>query len=234
MTTGEESKTNDKSMKSIILLSGGLDSLVSLGLKKEELNIELALTFDYGQKSVQKEIKAAQKICSYYELKYNVIKLDWLKEITQTSLVTDSNIPTGNDLDNPKESAKSVWIPNRNGLFLNIAGCFADSYGYNYILIGANKEEGETFSDNTQEFIDGVNEEFKYSTIKHPKVIAPLINYDKNDIVMLALKHNIPLDLTMSCYQDGEGHCGVCESCTRLKHALQKNNAEDYLKILFG
>ena len=44
-------------MKSLILLSGGLDSLVSLGLKKEELNISLALTFDYGQKSVQQEIQ---------------------------------------------------------------------------------------------------------------------------------------------------------------------------------
>ena len=51
--------------KSIILLSGGLDSLVSLGLKKEELNVELALTFDYGQKSVEKEIKSSKKICDF-------------------------------------------------------------------------------------------------------------------------------------------------------------------------
>ena len=52
--------------KSLILLSGGLDSLVALGIKHQELNIELALTFDYGQKSAIEEIKASQKICKYY------------------------------------------------------------------------------------------------------------------------------------------------------------------------
>ncbi len=222
-------------VKSLILLSGGLDSLVSLGLKKEELNIELALTFDYGQKSAQEEIEASKKICDYYKIKHEVIKLDWLKNITKTSLVSDAAVPTGNELNDSDESAKSVWVPNRNGLFLNIAGCFADSFGYDYILIGANKEEAQTFSDNRQEFIDAVNEEFKFSTQKDlsPKVIAPLINCDKNDIVMLALKNKIPLELTMSCYQGGGKHCGICESCTRLKNALKVNHDEKYIKVLF-
>ncbi|MBQ8460618.1 7-cyano-7-deazaguanine synthase QueC [bacterium] len=220
-------------LKSIILLSGGLDSLVSLGLKKEELNINLAITFDYGQKSAQKEISASKKISEYYNIEHKVIKLDWLKEITTTSLVSDKKIPSGKALKYDKESAKSVWVPNRNGLFLNIAGCFADSYGYNYILIGANKEEAQTFSDNTQKFIDSVNAEFEFSTQIHPKVVAPLINSDKNDIVMLALNNNIPLELTMSCYQGLEGHCGICESCTRLKNALLKNHDNHYVKVLF-
>lgn len=219
--------------KSIILLSGGLDSLVSLGLKKEELNVELAITFNYGQKSAQKEINASEKICNYYGIKHEVINLDWLKRITQTTLVADKEVPTGKELENPENSAKSVWVPNRNGLFLNIAGSFADSLGYNYILIGANKEEGQTFPDNTQEFINSVNAEFQYSTMAKPKVIAPLINYNKNDIVMLALKNKIPLELTMSCYNGGDKHCGICESCTRLKHALSANGDTYYTGILF-
>lgn len=221
-------------MKSIILLSGGLDSLVSLGLKKEELNIELALTFDYGQKSAQKEIEASAQICKHFKIEHKVIKLNWLKDITQTSLITSAKVPTGKDLEDFRESAKSVWVPNRNGLFLNIAGCYADSYGYDYILIGANKEEAQTFPDNTCDFIYSINNEFQFSTRKHPQVVAPLINCDKNDIVMLALKYQIPLDMTMSCYQANKGHCGICESCTRLKHALQNNNAQDYIKKLFG
>lgn len=219
--------------KSIILLSGGLDSLVSLGLKKEELNVSLALTFDYGQKSAEQEIEASEKICEYYKIEQKIIKLDWLKNITQTSLVSDKDIPTGNELDNPENSAKSVWVPNRNGLFLNIAGSFADSYGYDFILIGANKEEGQTFPDNTQEFINAINKEFEFSTQKSPKVVAPLINSDKNDIVMLALQHGVPLELTRSCYQSGAKHCGICESCSRLKHALEANHADEYIKVLF-
>lgn len=221
-------------VKSIILLSGGLDSLVSLGLKKEELNITLALTFDYGQKSAPTEIDASKKICEYYNIEHKVIKLDWLKQITHTSLVSEDSVPTGKALEKPEDSAKSVWVPNRNGLFLNIAGSFADSEDYDYILIGANKEEAQTFPDNTAEFINAINKEFEYSTQKKPKVCAPLINYIKNDIVMLALKHNIPLDLTRSCYQGGERHCGICESCSRLKHALEANNDTYYKKILFG
>lgn len=221
-------------VKSIILLSGGLDSLVSLGLKKEELNITLALTFNYGQKSAQTEIDASKRICEYYNIEHKVIKLDWLKQITHTSLVSENSVPTGKALEKPEDSAKSVWVPNRNGLFLNIAGSFADSEDYDYILIGANKEEAQTFPDNTIEFINAINKEFEYSTQKKPKVCTPLINYIKNDIVMLALKHNIPLDLTRSCYQGGERHCGICESCLRLKHALEANNDTYYKKILFG
>lgn len=219
--------------KSIILLSGGLDSLVSLGLKKDELNVSLALTFDYGQKSAKQEIEASARICEHYNIEHKVISLDWLKNITQTSLVSNIDVPTGRELDNPEDSAKSVWVPNRNGLFLNIAGSFADSYSYDYILIGANKEEGQTFPDNTQEFINAVNKEFEFSTQKSPKVVAPLINSDKNDIVMLALQHGVPLELTRSCYQGGAKHCGICESCSRLKHALEANHADEYIKVLF-
>ena len=214
--------------KSIILLSGGLDSLVSLGLCKEKYNVTLALTFDYGQKSVAQEIAASRKICEYYGIEHRVIKLDWLKEITNTALVSEEDIPQG-----IQENSKAVWVPNRNGLFLNIAGSFADAEDFDYILIGANKEEAENFSDNTKEFIARINAEFEYSTSKQPKVLAPLINYDKNDIVKQALDNSLPLELLFSCYQGGKKNCGACESCTRLKRALVANNDEKYIGILF-
>ena len=213
--------------RGIILLSGGLDSLVSLGLGG--YSVELALTFNYGQKSAKYEIDASKKICDFYNIKHKVIKLDWLKNITHTAIVADVDLPDKID----ENSAKNVWVPNRNGLFLNIAGSFADGEDYDYILIGANKEEAGTFSDNTQTFVDRVNAEFEYSTNKRPKVVAPLINYDKNDIVKLALKNNIPLNLVKSCYAGGEKHCGKCESCIRLKNALMFNHADKYIEELF-
>ena len=217
--------------KGIILLSGGLDSLVSLGVGIEKYGISLALTFDYGQKAVEQEISTSKNICDYYKIEHKVIKLDWLKEVTHTALVSNEDLPEG--VDNPEQSAKSVWVPNRNGLFLNIAGSFADGNDYDYIIIGANKEEGQTFPDNTQEFIDKIDAEFEYSTQKHPKVVAPLINSDKNDIVKLALEHKIPLEFVRSCYASGEKHCGKCESCTRLKNALIANGDTHYIKELF-
>lgn len=215
--------------RGIILLSGGLDSLVSLGLSKEQYGISLALTFDYGQKSAEKEIKASKKICDYYKIEHKVIKLDWLKDITHTALVSKDELPQ----EISEISAKNVWVPNRNGLFLNIAGAFADGEDFDYIIIGANKEEAGTFPDNTEEFINRVNAEFEFSTQKHPKVVAPLINCDKNGIVKQALEHNIPLQYIFSCYAESEKHCGKCESCQRLKNALKANNDKYYIKELF-
>ena len=218
--------------KAVILLSGGLDSLVALGFPQSEYRIELALTFDYGQKSVQNEIDASQKICKYYNVEHKVIKLEWLKEITKTALVSAEEIPVANL--GTKESAAAVWIPNRNGLFLNIAASFADSFGFDYILYGANKDEGTTFIDNTEEFRSEISKVFKTSTLKKPCVLAPLINYTKNDIVRIAIENAMPLELVRSCYGGGEKHCGMCESCRHLKQALIANHGEKYIEILFG
>ena len=220
--------------KSIILLSGGLDSFVTLGysIKHTDYNVSLALTFDYGQKSASEEIVASRKICEYYGVEHKVIILDWLKEITKTSLVSDKNIPSEGFAT--KKSAEAVWVPNRNGLFLNIAACFCDSFGYNYILYGANKEEGATFTDNTEEFRSQITCCFKTSTLVHPVVVAPLINYNKDDIVRIAVEDSLPLELVRSCYNSGEKHCGHCESCYHLKKALRDNNCEEYINILFN
>lgn len=220
-----------KKNKSIILLSGGLDSLVSLGVAKEEYNIQLALTFDYGQKSLNQEVDASKKIANYYNIKHEIIELPFLKSITNTALVSDKDVPI-DDLKT-ENSAKAVWVPNRNGLFLNIAASYADSYEYTHILFGANKEESATFPDNSQEFVNAITKSFEYSTMVQTKVVAPLISYNKNDIVRIALEHSIPLELARSCYNNGEINCGICESCIRLKSALRYNDANEYIERLF-
>ena len=122
--------------RAIILLSGGLDSVVSIAQAKSNgLDFVLALTFDYGQKSFKKELKASKEIAGFYNIKHEVIKLDWLKDITSTSLVAQCDVPdiSVDALDNTQvtnDSMKNVWVPNRNGLFINIAASYADSFGY--------------------------------------------------------------------------------------------------------
>ena len=214
--------------KSIILLSGGLDSLVSLGVSIKKLNIIFALSFDYGQKSAKQELDAAKKISEFYSIKHKIIELPWLREITSTSLVNaETDIPNIgiSELDNPlltKDSAKKVWVPNRNGVFLNIAASFADSMKFNYIIFGANSEEAATFPDNSEIFIEKINNSFEYSTLVQPKVVAPLAKLTKKEIVKLAIEHEIPFNLLRSCYSTSDKHCGECESCLRLKRALKE------------
>lgn len=225
--------------KSIILLSGGLDSLVSLNTAIKEYNIKLSLTFDYGQKAKSKEIETSKKIAEFYNINHKVIKLPFLQDITKTALVNEKkdlpDLGSSNldDFTKASETAKIVWVPNRNGLFLNIAASFCDSGNFTHIIFGANQEEGTTFPDNTQDFIDEINKSFEYSTLQKPKVYAPLINIAKKDIVKLAIKENTPINLVRSCYKSEEKHCGKCESCLRLKRALAENNAIKFIEELF-
>lgn len=224
--------------KSIVLLSGGLDSVVSLAWLKDEYNISLALTFNYGQKAFSSELEAAKTISDFYGIDHKVINLDWLADITKTALVSSSEIPSMpiEDLDNKEmaeETAKSVWVPNRNGLFANIAACFADAYGYNRIIIGANSEEAATFKDNSKRFIEAINSSFANSVNQEVKIVAPLIDFDKNQIVRIAIEKEVPFLFIRSCYASEQKHCGMCESCNRLKRALLANNRQDLINLLF-
>lgn len=211
---------------SIILLSGGLDSLVCLEITKDSVNY--AITFDYGQICAQKEIESSANIAKYYGIKHEIIKLDWLKNITNNALTGQNDMPSG-----IQDNCNSVWVPNRNGLFLNIAASYADSYGFDSIVFGANKDEAVNFSDNSMNFVEKINDEFEYSTQVKPKIVTPLINFTKDDIVKQGLVRHAPLELIYSCYRNGEKHCGKCESCIRLKNALIANNDKKFIGILF-
>ena len=220
-------------IKSIILLSGGLDSVVSLALLKKEYNITTALTFNYGQNSLQKELEVSKKLADFYNLEHFVIDLPWLNKISTSSLNQNKEIPTGNNIEDINKTSKSLIVPNRNALFINIAGAIAEAKGFKYIIIGANEEESHNFKDNSKEFINSINLSLKNSTENEVQVLAPLIDYSKSEIVKKGIEANTPFDLIHSCYKGEEKHCGMCESCLRLKRALQLNNREDIIGELF-
>ena len=219
----------------IILLSGGLDSLVSLAVARDFCDVKLALTFDYSQRALKDEIQAASEIAAFYKIEHKVIKLPFLSEITNNALVNKNASLEFEKLD--ENSAKAVWVPNRNGLFLNIAASFADSLGFDYIIIGANKEEANTFPDNSKEFLNQAESFFKFSTMAQPKIFAPLKDLEKYEIINLAVEKSAPLKFLKSCYNSKEScaksHCGKCESCKRLKAAILKSVNKDLLKLFF-
>lgn len=215
-------------IKTIVLLSGGLDSLVSFAMANKLTTIKLALTFDYGQKSAKEEIKSAKLISKFYKVSHEMINLPWLKAITNTALVSPKrNIPnlTARQLDNKiitKKTANLVWVPNRNGVFLNIAAAYAEALNCQQIITGFNKEEGVSFPDNSIFFVQSINKTFSFSTLKKIKLKSYTLNFDKCEIVKMGIKLKVPFNYLYSCYKEGPKMCGVCESCQRLKRAFSK------------
>lgn len=230
-------------MKAITLLSSGLDSVSSLAIAAESLEIEMAITFDYGQRASQREIKYSRKVCEHFGIEHRIIKLDWLGEITHTSLVNRNEEVPSLSLEDISEaapaaitenSAKAVWVPNRNGVMLNIAGSFAESRGCDYIVVGFNGEEAGTFPDNSLDYVKAMDHAFSYSTQNGVRVMAPLIEMGKTEIVKRALEAKAPLEYSWSCYHGGEIPCGECESCVRRARAFKNTGAKDPLLERLG
>ncbi len=224
-------------MKSVAILSGGLDSLVSLALAKKESEAVLAITFDYGQKAAAEEIKAATKISKHYSVPHKVIVLDWLKQITKTSLVSPrEEVPTVREqdlegrLEITQASAKAVWVPNRNAVFVSIAASFAEALGAELIVAGFNSEEAQTFSDNSLQFVSSCNQLLRLSTLTKPKLTSYVQSYNKSGIVNTGLKLGVPFELLYSCYRGAKKMCGRCESCSRTIKAFKDTGNFDLIK----
>ncbi len=221
-------------MSSIVLLSSGLDSAVAFKMALDAFGVDLALTFDYGQRAADMEIESARMICERFGVRHEVIEAPWLEDVTLTSLVNrGESVPTPSEADldeargRAKETAHAVWVPNRNGAFINIAACFADAQKVDKIVCGFNAEEGATFPDNTPEFVEAINRSLYYSTENHAKVVAPVINMDKVEIIKKGVSIGAPLDLSWSCYFSGEKPCGKCESCMRRARAFKRAGVAD-------
>jgi 7-cyano-7-deazaguanine synthase len=201
--------------RSIILLSGGLDSAVSAAIARKHSHPLFALTFDYGQRAASMEIMAAKKICRFLKIKHRSIKLPFFKEFKGLMLLSGTK-KTGRF-----KRMQEVWVPNRNALFINVAACFAEYYRAQIIVTGFNREEAREFPDNSDRFVRAINKSLRCSTLNKVKVRSYVSTYAKKEIYQLGLKHNVPVDHIYSCYLGGKNMCGKCASCKRLIKAAK-------------
>ncbi|MFM6928263.1 MAG: 7-cyano-7-deazaguanine synthase QueC [Bdellovibrio sp.] len=219
--------------KAVVLLSSGLDSTVNLfEAMKHGHEVVLALTFNYGQRAAKQEIAHSAKLAAYMGVPHKVMDVTWFKDFNKSSLLVDDQIvPTGKDveidnLEKSAESAKSVWVPNRNGIFINIAAAYAEALGADAVIPGFNAEEAATFPDNSKEFLEQATKSLFYSTANHVKVGCYTAHLKKPDIVRLGQGLKVPWELVWPCYFAGEKWCGECESCQRAKRAFDSANID--------
>ena len=223
----------------LVLLSGGLDSLASLHWASQNADLALGLTINYGHKAFAKECEAAQNICKKYDISHQVMDLTWLGGFGHNALVDPKVLlPKLHraDLDDEKlvqESAQIVWVPNRNGLFINAAASLAENEMISWIVMGFNKEEAKTFPDNSSGFVDAVNKSLSFSTQKKVSVVAPHVEKNKKEIVSWLLKAGGDLTHLWSCYEGSKKMCGECESCQRLMRPLDEAGAHEWKSQFF-
>lgn len=211
----------------VILLSGGLDSVVATAMMLSSMHVSLALTFDYGQRAAAREIATARVLCQRWEIPHQVIELPWLGEVS-TSALTQRTQPLPHlqtsqldEITATTQSAQQVWVPNRNGVFLNAAAAIAEAKGISWIVAGFNREEAVTFPDNGPHYVEAANRALQYSTNGKVALISPTQSMTKTEIVAWARVNNVPLDAIWPCYEGGEAWCRKCESCLRFLRASE-------------
>ena len=220
-------------MKSVVLLSGGLDSSANLAFARHFDDPVLALTIDYGQKAAPGELKASRAFAEYYGVPHRVLDLKWLGALGGSALTSDSlEVPKLessqlDDLSVTRTTGARVWVPNRNGLFINAAAAIAETLGANQVVVGFNKEEAATFPDNSAQFLGVSTLALRYSTRNGVKVISYTEMMVKTEIVraLSNLPVKFPFERVWSCYHGGVDPCGTCESCKRLERARESGGA---------
>lgn len=210
--------------KSIVLLSGGLDSAVSLYLAKKQGFSCHCIIFDYGQRH-KREIESAKRIAKKAYCPYQVlrIKLPW-----KGSSLIDRKIAIPRGIDNQicrrlshrrrKVGIPSTYVPGRNIIFLSFALSFAETVGAQTIFIGTHSLDYSGYPDCRAEFYRSFSKVISTGTRagkdKRKIVIkTPLIHKNKAQIIKLGIKLGVPFKLTWSCYQGGRQPCGKCDSC---------------------
>jgi len=203
-------------MRAVCLLSGGMDSCVSAFVAKNEGYTIYALTFNYGQRN-RKEIECAKEIAKALEAKEHLIINADLRSIGGSALTGDMEIPEKG------EGIPPTYVPARNTIFLAYALAYAEARNADAIFIGANAIDYSGYPDCRAEYIQAMQKVANIGTKrgvegKSIKIIAPLINLSKAEIVKKGVELGAPFEKTWSCYRETEKACGRCDSCRlRLK-----------------
>lgn len=203
----------------VVLLSGGLDSMVVAGLMKEAGHAVIALTVDYNQRH-QVELEAAARVAERVGVKRQVVLPLDLTRFGGSSLTADIAVPK----DGVQPGIPSTYVPARNTIFLSLALGLAEASGARDIAIGVNALDYSGYPDCRPAFVEAFQSLADLATKAGVEgqgftIHTPLLHLTKADIAKEAARLGLDAGLSWSCYdpQPGGLHCGRCDSC-RLRH----------------
>ena len=208
---------------SIIIVSGGMDSITLLHDKKDE--IALGVSFDYGSNHNRQEIPFAQLHCERLGIKHVTIPLDFMGRHFKSSLLEGADaIPEGHYAE---DNMKSTVVPFRNGIMLAIAVGMAESYGLTKVLIANHAGDHTIYPDCRPAFIAAIDRAAQAGTFADVRVEAPYTHLTKGEIAAVGKRLKLDYAETWSCYKGGERHCGKCGTCRERREALAEAGIAD-------
>jgi 7-cyano-7-deazaguanine synthase len=198
----------------LVLLSGGLDSAVALWWAKKRWNT-YALTFKYGELN-SNEVRSARRLAKRAEVtQHFVVNVGFLKQISELKKRLTTQ---GHDV----KLFPPTYVPGRNTIFFGIAAHFAEIYDVGHIVTGHIGRD--PFPDSKPAYIRAMNNALSQASWLRKKhgirIITPFARSTKEDVVRLALKLEVPLNLTWSCHRNGKRPCGNCQGCLDRSRAL--------------
>jgi len=206
-------------MKTIVICSGGLDS-VSLAYKIASENaLHSLLSFDYGQRH-KKELAYAARAAKALDVPHQVIDISAIgASLTGSALTDDIDVPDGHYAE---DSMKITVVPNRNAIMLSVAFGVAAAQNADAVATAVHGGDHFIYPDCRPGFIDAFqtmqNEALDgYASVK---LHTPFVHGSKADIVTAGAAHNTPFADTWSCYKGGENHCGRCGTCVERREAF--------------
>ncbi|QKJ26455.1 7-cyano-7-deazaguanine synthase QueC [Aliarcobacter cibarius] len=222
---------NNFNKKAVVILSGGMDSTLSSYIAKNSGYELIAVHFNYGQRTQERELKAFRDICEKLNVlnKYE-IDIPFFTQIGASALTDKTiDVPTSGI---EKGIVPITYVPFRNGIFLSIASAIAEKEEASAIYIGVVEEDSSGYPDCSDNFIQDMNKAINEGTKEDTKIriITPLVHLSKTQIVEESIKLNVPLNLTWSCYKEEIEACGVCDSCRLRLNGFKNANAIDPIK----
>ncbi|QIF00478.1 7-cyano-7-deazaguanine synthase QueC [Roseimicrobium sp. ORNL1] len=217
-------------MSTLVLLSGGMDSVTALYWAAKEKGVLAAVSFDYGSKHNAKEIPMAEWHAAQLGVKHDVIHLDFInRHFTSDLLQSGGEIPDGHY---EEASMKRTVVPFRNGIMLSIACGLAESHGAEALVIAAHSGDHAIYPDCREPFMQAMSDAMRSGTYVGIHLLRPFIDYDKAEIVRRGVKLGIDYAKTWSCYKGGEIHCGTCGTCVERREAFINAGVPDPTKYV--
>ena len=219
----------------VVLLSGGMDSTVTLAYALSKGREVIPLSFRYGQRH-SRELEAAKAVAKHYGLKNHIIiDLDLAAFHTNALTSKKVKVPKRDSAIEVREGIPVTYVPARNIIFLSIAAGLAETEDADEIFIGANSIDYSGYPDCRPEFFEA----FEVALSKGTKVGVegrgirvehPILRMTKAEIVRLGKELDAPLHLTWSCYEGGEKACGRCDSCLLRLKGFQEAGFKDEIE----